>query len=50
MATGRHDYEATVASMHEGQLAWCQGYLARYFRGGEALDTTDSVAMLADFG
>ncbi|MEW1928127.1 radical SAM protein [Streptomyces sp. NPDC088360] len=45
----RSTYEQTVAQLYEVHLAWWQAYLGRYFRGGQTLDTTGSVALIAGF-
>jgi molybdenum cofactor biosynthesis enzyme MoaA len=42
-------YEEAVASLYEVQLAWWKGYMARYFRRGEALDTAGPDAVLTRF-
>ncbi|MFC4030777.1 radical SAM protein [Streptomyces polygonati] len=42
-------YESTVAQLYGVQLAWWQGYMGRYFRGGQAADPARPAAVLADF-
>jgi molybdenum cofactor biosynthesis enzyme MoaA len=42
-------YESTVAQLYGVQLAWWQGYMGRYFRGGEALDPAGPAAVLTGF-
>ncbi|MEU5218555.1 radical SAM protein [Streptomyces sp. NPDC020807] len=43
------DHDATVGSLYELQLAWWQAYMGRYFRGGEALDTSGADEVVARF-
>ncbi|MDX3536036.1 radical SAM protein [Streptomyces sp. MB09-01] len=45
-----HDaYEATVAELYAVQLAWWQGYLACYYRGGDQADTAGPEKVLTGF-
>ncbi|MFF4579755.1 radical SAM protein [Streptomyces sp. NPDC001389] len=42
-------YGATVAELYAVQLAWWQGYLARYYRGGEQADAAGPEKVLTRF-
>lgn len=42
-------YETTVAELYTVQLAWWQGYLARYYIGGEQADTAGPERVLTWF-
>ncbi|MDH6128387.1 radical SAM protein [Kitasatospora sp. GP82] len=42
-------YETLVGELYEVQLAWWQGYLARYYRGCENADTQGAQQVLARF-
>ncbi|MET9676200.1 radical SAM protein [Streptomyces sp. NPDC006482] len=45
----RSAYEQVVAELYGVQLAWWHGYLGRYFRGGDALDTGAALDVVAGF-
>ena len=42
-------YDTTVFGLYAVQLAWWQGYLARYYRGADRADTTGSQMILTRF-
>lgn len=45
-----HDaYEVTIAELYAVQLAWWQGYLACYYRGGDQADTAGPEKVLTGF-
>ncbi|WP_328875742.1 radical SAM protein [Streptomyces sp. NBC_00287] len=42
-------YESLVGELYAVQLAWWQGYLARYYRGGDQADTAGPEKVLTGF-